>query len=79
MNLGNNTPTLTQSELEKAPFNEKTKEVEVYVSVSLSSSQKVTVPENFDESERELLKGIVYDQITIPMYDGWIVDEFCVI
>lgn len=69
-----------------APYNEKTKIIEVTISQCLSSVQKIEVPENFDESDNKSLEEIVREQIVLPSdcleidgYYNWAVDDFCVI
>jgi hypothetical protein len=81
----NNTPTLMQSEEERAPWNQKTKTIEVNISQCLSSTQTIEVPDDF-EYDQEKLKEYVYDQVMLPSdsleYEGyydWYVDDFCVI
>ena len=79
----NNTPTLMQSEEERAPWNQKTKTIEVNISQSLSTVEEIEVPEDFDENDEEALKRIVEEQILLPSKVfkkrwGWCVDDFCV-
>ena len=81
----NNTPTLMQSEEERAPWNKRTKIIEVTISQCLSSTQQIEVQEDF-EYNQEKLKEYVYDQIMLPSdciqnegYYDWYVDEMCVI
>ena len=83
----NNTPTLMQSEEKEAPWNEKTKLVDVDISVSMSAHYQVEVPEDFDETDNIALEEVVKEQIYLPqdliddkiLSDKWIVDEFCVL
>ena len=78
-----NTPILTQSEEEIAPWNMK--KIEVTVSQTLSSTQEIEVPENFDVKNIDALEKIVAEQITLPsdcieiIESGWVEDDFCVI
>ena len=78
----NNTPTLTQSEEEMAPYNEKFKVIEVNVSQCLSTVVKIEVPEDFDENN---IENYVREQVILPSEltfqhspDCWYVDDFCV-
>lgn len=80
-----NTPTLTQSEEERAPWNQETKSIEVTVSQMLSSLVIIKVPKNFDISNKEALENMVREQIILPSeltlkysQDCWYVDDFCV-
>lgn len=80
-----NTPTLMQSEEERAPWNEKTKIIEVNISQCLSSAARIEVPEDFKDYDNEdLLKDFVRDQIMLPSdymaleNSWWNVDEFWV-
>lgn len=80
-----NTPTLMQSEEERAPFNEETKLIEVTVSQMLSSLVTVEVPKNFDITDENALKEVVREQVYLPSeatlehcQDCWYVDDFCV-
>lgn len=68
-----------------APYNEKTKVIEVNISQCLSTTVEVEVPEDFDENDEEALKSIVRDQVILPSevllehsQDCWYVDDFCV-
>lgn len=68
-----------------APYNEKTKVIEVNVSQCLSTTVEIEVPENFDENNEDALKDIVREQIVLPSdLTGkfheilWCVDDFCV-
>lgn len=67
-----------------APFNEKTKVIEVNISQCLSTTVEVEVPEDFDENDEKALESIVRDQVILPSEaifkhspDCWYVDEFC--
>lgn len=68
-----------------APYNEKTKVIEVNISQCLSTTVEVEVPEDFDENDEGALKSIVRDQVILPSevllehsQDCWYVDDFCV-
>lgn len=63
-----------------APYNEKTKVIEVNVSQCLSTTVEIEVPEDFDENDEDALKDIVREQIVLPSEGrwGWCVDDFCV-
>lgn len=70
-----------------APYNEKTKVIEVDISQCLSTTVKIEVPENFDEYEasEDTLKDFVREQIILPSevlldhsQDCWYIDDFCV-
>ena len=68
-----------------APYNEKTKVIEVNVSQCLSATVEIEVPENFDENDEDALKDIVREQIVLPSdltekfhEISWCVDDFCV-
>ena len=81
----NNTPTLMQSEEDRAPWNQKTKLIEVTVSQMLSSLVTIEVPMDFDIYDKEALENIVREQIYLPSevinehsQDCWYVDDFCV-
>ena len=80
-----NTPILTQSEEERAPWNDKTKVITVNVSQCLSTTVDIEVPEDFDETDNNALTNIVYEQIVLPSEltidhspDCWYVDDVCV-
>ena len=80
-----NTPILTQSEEERAPWNDKTKVITVNVSQCLSTTVDIEVPKDFDETDNTALTNIVYEQIVLPSEltldhspDCWYVDDFCV-
>ncbi len=81
-----NTPTLMQSEEKKAPWNERTKIIEVNISQTLSCTQYIEVPEDFDESDNKALEELVKQQIVLPsdlIYENrfycWVEDDFCVL
>ena len=68
-----------------APYNEKTKVIEVNISQCLSTTVEVEVPEDFDENDEGALESIVRDQVILPSevllehsQDCWYVDDFCV-
>ena len=68
-----------------APYNEKTKVIEVNVSQCLSTTVKIEVPEDFDICDENSLEDIVREQIYLPLeiinehsQDCWYVDDFCV-
>ena len=70
-----------------APYNEKTKVIEVNISQCLSTTVEVIVPEDFDEYEasEDTLKDIVREQVYLPfeaMVEHspacWYIDDFCV-
>ena len=68
-----------------APYNEKTKIVEINISQTLSTTVKVILPEDVDENDPMVLEQAVNDQIWLPSecieresYDKWNVDDFCV-
>lgn len=68
-----------------APYNEKTKIIEVNISQCLSTTVEIEVPEDFDENNEGALESIVRDQIILPSevllehsQDCWYVDDFCV-
>ena len=80
-----NTPVLTQSEEERAPWNDKTKVITVNVSQCLSTTVDIEVPENFDETDNTALLNTVYEQIILPSEltldhspDCWYVDDVCI-
>lgn len=81
-----NTPTLMQSEEEKAPWNRKSKMITVDVSQCLSTTVNIEVPEDFEDYDnKELLEDFVREQIILPSEvisehspDCWYVDDFCV-
>jgi len=68
-----------------APYNEKTKIIEVNVSQCLSATVEIVVPEDFDETDNVALELAVREQIVLPSEvvfkhspDCWYVDEFSV-
>lgn len=69
-----------------APYNEKTKIIEVTVSQCLSATVEIEVPEDFDDYDNEeVLEYFVREQIILPSevisdhsQECWSVDEFCV-
>lgn len=80
-----NTPTLMQSEEERAPWNEKTKIIEVNISQCLSSTERIEVPEDFEDYDnKEALEDFVREQVMLPSdcleHEGfwWNIDEFWV-
>jgi len=82
----NNTPTLMDSEEQRAPWNDQYKTIEVTISQTLSSTQRLQVPIDFDESNNDALEEAVSEQIVLPSdllfengYDCWIEDDFCVL
>ena len=82
----NNTPTLMQSEEQRAPWNDQYKTIEVTISQTLSSTQQITVPIDFDETDNAALESAVIEQIVLPSdcseingYFGWVEDDFCVL
>lgn len=69
-----------------APYNQKTKKISVDISVSLSTTKEIEVPENMDDYDPVILEEYVREQIMLPQeillehgYGEWIVDEFCVL
>ena len=84
--MTNNTPILTQTEEERAPWNQNTKTIEVNVSQCLSTIIDIEVPKDFEDYDNEeLLKDFVRAQIILPSevildcsQDCWYVDDFCV-
>ena len=87
----NNTPTLMDSEEQRAPWNNdpfegQYKTIEVTISQTLSSTQQLQVPIDFDESNNNALEEAISEQIVLPSdllfengYDCWIEDDFCVL
>ena len=64
----------------------KTKFIEVNISQTLSSTQIIEVPEDFDKTDNPALEKEVVSQIVLPSdcleIDGylmWNVDDFCVV
>jgi hypothetical protein len=82
----NNTPTLMQSEEERAPWNKKTKTITVNISQCLSTTVDIEVPEDFEDYDNsEVLCDFVREQIVLPSEltsthspDCWYLDEFWV-
>lgn len=81
----NNTPTLMQSEEERAPWNKSNKLINITVSQMLSAEVSILVPEDFDLDNEDALKDAVREQIMLPhevinenSTDFWAVDDFCV-
>ena len=80
-----NTPTLMQSEEERAPWNaRKTKKITVDVSQCLSATVDIEVPEDLEYSSINL-EDYVREQIVLPSEvvlehcpDCWYIDDFCV-
>jgi hypothetical protein len=79
-----------QSEELDAPWNdpieEECKIVEVTISQTLSSTQKISVPVDFDETDKAALERAVNEQIILPSdcleidgYLEWVEDDFCVV
>ena len=69
-----------------APYNQKTKKITVDISVSLSATKEIEVPEDMDDYDPVVLEEYVREQIMLPQeillehdYGEWIVDEFCVL
>ena len=81
-----NTPTLTQSEEKRAPWNEKSKMITVNISQCLSTTVDIEVPEDFDDYDNtNKLSEFVVEQVILPSevilehsQDCWYVDNFCV-
>ena len=81
-----NTPTLTQSEEQRAPWNRKSKMITVNISQCLSTTVDIEVPEDFEDYDnKDLLKDFVRDQIVLPSELTlehsryyWYIDDFCV-
>ena len=69
-----------------APYNEKTKVIEVNISQCLSATVEIKVPKDFEDYDnKELLEDFVREQIVLPSEltfklspDCWYVDDFCV-
>ena len=87
----NNTPTLIDSEEKETSWNnpfegsEEYKTIEVTISETLSSIQKLQVPVDFDETDKRALEALVVEEIILPSdcmvndgYFDWITDDFCV-
>lgn len=66
-----------------APYNEKTKTIEVNISQCLSTTVNIEVPEDFEDYDnKELLEDFVREQIILPseiIPDCWYVDDLCVV
>ena len=69
-----------------APYNQKTKKITVDISVSLSATKEIEIPEDMDDYDPVILEEYVREQIMLPQeillehgYGEWIVDEFCVL
>jgi len=66
---------------------ESYKRVEVTISQTLSSTQYIIVPNDFDETDCKALEREVIDQIILPSdaleFDDigelWTIDDFCVL
>ena len=78
-----NTPTLMQSEEERAPWNERVRCIGVDISQTLSTTAYIEVPADLDSYDSETLKTYVEEQIFLPSnfkdVRDWIVDDFCVV
>ena len=69
-----------------APWNEKTKVIEVNISQCLSTIVNIEVPEDFEDYDnKDVLEDFVREQIILPSevilehsQDCWYVDDFCV-
>ena len=67
--------------------NESYKRMEVTISQTLSSTQYIIVPNDFDETDYKAIEREVVEQIILPSdaleFDDigklWTVDDFCVI
>ena len=77
-----NIPTLTQSEEERAPWNDDEVPVEVTISQTLSRTAIVYISKKDEIS----LEDAVLEQIILPNdalsycnEDGWTIDDFCVL
>ena len=60
------------------------KEIEIDISITMSSHQKIKVPENFVENPDFNLEDAVEEQIDLPQSvfnhsNGWTVDDFVVL
>ena len=81
-----NTPTLMDSEEQRAPWIRNTKTIEVNISQCLSTTVDIEVPEDFDDYDNmNKLSEFVREQIILPSeltleysQDCWYVDDFCV-
>ena len=83
--MNDNTPTLMQSEKQRAPWNKKTKIIPVNVSQCLSAIVDIEVPEDLENYDSAILSEYVREQIILPdeltlnhCPDCWYVDDFCV-
>ena len=82
----NNTPTLMNSEEQRAPWTQNTKTIEVNISQCLSTTVDIEVPEDFEDyDDSNALCNFVREQIILPSEvtleyspDCWYVDDFCV-
>ena len=82
----NNTPTLMNSEEQRAPWTQNTKTIEVNISQCLSTTVDIEVPEDFEDYDNmNKLLEFVREQIILPSeltlkhsQDCWYVDDFCV-
>lgn len=83
--MKNNVP-LGAAEDPTAPYNEKTKIIEVNISQCLSTTVNIEVPEDFEDYDnKDVLEDFVREQILLPSevifehsQDCWCVDDFCV-
>ena len=64
----------------------KTKTINVDISVSLSTTKTIEVPEELNDYDPVILEQYVREQIMLPQevlleygYGEWIVDDFCVL
>lgn len=81
----NNTPTLMNSEEQRAPWTQNTKTIEVNISQCLSTTVDIEVPEDFEDYDNmNKLLEFVREQIILPSElilehskDCWYVDDFC--
>lgn len=62
------------------------KKVVVDISVSMSSTRTIEIPEDLDESDSSVLEDAVIEQIYLPQdamecaeYRDWVVDDLCVV
>lgn len=64
---------------EFAPWNEKTKEIDVTISLTISKSVKIKCDSSI-QLDSYILKGLVQEQIDLPTdtYDDWYIDDFTV-
>lgn len=82
----NNTPTLMNSEEQRAPWTQNTKTIEVNISQCLSTTVDIEVPEDFDDYDNmNKLLEFVREQVILPSelvlehsQDCWYVDDVCV-